>query len=304
VRSMVRLGPAINMAQRAARREARHYAASMSAAYRLNRLFHPDSGRCIDVAVDHGFFGQADLLAGIEDMAAAIDALVAAGPDAIQLAPGQAPLLQRRPGRKPALVLRIDVTNAYEPEPPAQAFSVLVDDPIGLAVRLDAACVCVNLLDAPGQGELRRQCLQNIAAARAACERAGMPLMVEPLVLDPGAGGYADVGDPERMIGLVRQAAEMGADLIKAHTTDDLADYHRVVTAAGVPVLPRGGSRVDDGEVLARTHALIEQGAAGIVYGRNVIQHGDPGAMVRALRAIVHDGATADAAALELAGVA
>jgi fructose-bisphosphate aldolase, class I len=292
------------MAGRATAREARHYAASMSAAYRLNRLFHPDSGRCIDVAVDHGLFGEAALHAGIEDMAAAIDALVAAGPDAIQLAPGQAPLLQRRARRKPALVLRIDVTNAYEPEPPAQAFSVLVDDAIGLAVRLDAACVCVNLLDAPGQGELRRQCLQNIATARTACERSGMPLMVEPLVLDPGEGGYVDVGDPERMLGLVRQAAEMGADLIKAHTTDDLADYHRVVTTAGVPVLPRGGSRVSDAEVLERTHALIAEGAAGIVYGRNVIQHDDPAAMVRALRAIVHDGATVDAAALELAAVA
>jgi fructose-bisphosphate aldolase, class I len=200
-------------------------------------------------------------------------------------------------------VLRVDVTNAYEPTPPAEPFSVLVDDAIGLAVRLDAACVCVNLLDAPGQGELRRQCLQNIAAARAACERAGMPLMVEPLVLDPGEGGYVDVGDPERMLGLVRQAAEMGADLIKAHTTDDLSEYHRVVTAAGVPVLPRGGSRVDDAEVLERTHALIAQGAAGIVYGRNVIQHPDPGAMVRALRAIVHEGATPDAAAAELASV-
>ena len=119
----------------------------MSTAYRLNRLFHPDSGRCIDVAVDHGFFGQAGLLAGIEDMASAIDALVAAGPDAIQLAPGQAPLLQARAGRKPALVLRIDVTNAYEPEPPSEPFSILVDDAIGLAVRLDAACVCVNLLE-------------------------------------------------------------------------------------------------------------------------------------------------------------
>ena len=177
----------------------------MSCAFRLNRLLHPVSGRCIDVAVDHGFFGRSDLLLGIEDMAAAIDVLVDAGPDAIQLAPGQAPLLQERRGPKPALVLRIDVTNAYEPEPPAEPFSLLVDDAIGLAVRLDAACVCVNLLDAPGQGELRHQCLRNIATARAACERAGMPLMVEPLVLDRGTGGYADVGDVERIVPLVRR---------------------------------------------------------------------------------------------------
>jgi DhnA family fructose-bisphosphate aldolase class Ia len=234
-------------------------------------------------------------------MASVIETLVAAAPEAIQLAPGQAPLLQALPGRKPALVLRVDVTNAYEPEPPAEPFSVLVDDAVGLAVRLDAACVCVNLLDAPGQGELRRQCLQNIAAARAACERAGMPLMVEPLALDPGAGGYHDVGDPDRIIALVRQAAEMGADLIKAHTTDDLADYARIVTAAGVPVLPRGGSRVTDEEILERTHTLIQAGASGIVYGRNIIQHPDPAAMVRALAAVVHDDATPETAAHELA---
>jgi fructose-bisphosphate aldolase, class I len=276
----------------------------MSCAFRLNRLLHPASGRCIDVAVDHGFFGRSDLLLGIEDMAAAIEVLVDAGPDAIQLAPGQAPLLQERRGPKPALVLRIDVTNAYEPEPPARAFSVLVDDAVGLAVRLDAACVCVNLLDAPGQGELRRQCIANVAAARAACERAGMPLMVEPLVLDPAQGGYADVGETDRIVALVRQAAELGADLVKAHPPDDLAEFARVVAVAGVPFFPRGGGRVDDVEVLERTHALIAGGAAGIVYGRNVIQHEDPRAMVRALRAIVHEGAGADAAAGELAPAA
>jgi DhnA family fructose-bisphosphate aldolase class Ia len=293
----------MSMAARARGGEARDYR-RMSAAYRLNRLFDAGSSRCIDVAVDHGFFGRPELLLGIEDMATAIETLVAAGPDAIQLAPGQAPLLQALPGAKPALVLRIDVTNAYEPEPPAEPFSLLVDDAIGLAVRLDAACVCVNLLDAPGQGELRRQCMQNVATARAACERAGMPLMVEPLVLDPARGGYQDVGDAERVVALVRQAVELGADLVKAHPTDDLTDFHRVVTAAGVPVLPRGGSRVADAEVLERTHALVRQGAAGIVYGRNVIQHDDPRAMVRALRAIVHADASPDAAANELAGVA
>ena len=84
-----------------------------------------------------------------------------------------------------------------------------------------------------------------------------MPLMVEPLVLDPTAGGYQDVGDPERIVALVRQAAEMGADLIKAHPTDDLADYARIVTAAGVPLLPRGCGRASDEEILA-AHARAD----------------------------------------------
>ena len=46
----------------------------------------------------------------------------------------------------------------------------------------------------------------------------------------------------------------------------------------------------------------MAQGAAGIVYGRNVIQHPDPAGMTRALMVVVHDGATADAALATLGG--
>ena len=45
-----------------------------------------------------------------------------------------------------------------------------------------------------------------------------------------------------------------------------------------------------------RTEQLIGQGVAGIVYGRNVIQHANPAGMTKALMAIVHDGSTAEEA--------
>lgn len=260
----------------------------MSASYRLNRLFHPVSHRCIDVAVDHGFFGEARLLAGIEDIETAVTTLVEAKPDAIQLTVGHAPLLQRLGRDKPALVLRVDVANVYGEQPPDPAFSHVIDGAIGHAVRLDAACVCVNLFDIPGHDDLRRQCVENITALRTQADRAGMPVMVEPLVMASAAGGYAVDGDTDRIVTLARQAAELGADLIKADPTDDLTAYHRVVTAARVPVLVRGGGRVSDEEVLARTRAVLDQGARGIVYGRNVIQHPDPVGMVAQLKAIVH----------------
>ena len=124
--------------------------------------------------------------------------------------------------------------------------------------------------------------------------------MIEPLVFQSNtkAGGYMVDGDLEKILPLVRQAVELGADIIKADPTDDVGVYGKVVQIAGtIPVLVRGGGRAPDAEILARTEQLIQQGAAGIVYGRNIIQHPDPAGMTRALMAIVHDGATAAQAA-------
>lgn len=267
---------------------------------RLNRLFAAD-GRCFDVAVDHGLFGELSFLDGIGDMPRVIAALVEAGPDAIQLSPGQAPLMQQVTGpRKPALVLRTDVANVYGAELPDRLFSELLKRAVERALVLDAACVVVNLLSLPERAELYRECVRNVSVLRASCDPVGMPLMVEPLAMKPGAAGYGVDGDPRKIVPLVRQAAELGADVIKADPTDDLDDYPQVIeSAGGRPVLTRGGGRVTDEDVLQRTEALMGLGAAGIVYGRNVIQHERPAAMTRALMAVVHEGVSAaDALAL------
>ncbi len=268
---------------------------------RLNRLFNPKSNRCFDVAIDHGFFNEYGFLSGIENIGRAIEILVQAAPDAIQLTVGQAPLLQAYPGRhKPSLVLRTDVANVYGKELPRALFSRMIKDPVGQALRLDAACVVVNLFRIPGQPEVTDQCIQNILEIKPECDRYGMPLMIEPLVFQPNesAGGYMVDGDLEKILPLVRQAVELGADIIKADPTDDVGVYHQVVEISGrIPVLVRGGGKAPDAEILRRTEGLIQQGVHGIVYGRNVIQHQNPGGMTKALMAIVHGGATADQAA-------
>ena len=143
--------------------------------YRLNRLFNPTSKRCIDVAVDHGFFNELSFLNGIEDLAKAVDVLVVANPDAIQLTVGQAELLQRIPGKsKPALVLRTDVANVYGKELPRTLFSRMIEHPVEQAIRLDAACnVSRNgVWQPPGAPSVSRGS-------------------------DPGAGGW-DRADPAR----------------------------------------------------------------------------------------------------------
>jgi DhnA family fructose-bisphosphate aldolase class Ia len=268
---------------------------------RLNRLFNPKSNRCFDVAIDHGFFNEYGFLSGIEDIGQAIATLVEAAPDAIQLTVGQAPVLQAYPGRhKPSLVLRTDVANVYGKDLPRALFSRMIKDPVEQALRLDATCVVVNLFRIPNQPEVTDQCIQNILEIKPQCDLYGMPLMIEPLVFQSNekAGGYMVDGDVQKILPLVRQAVELGADIIKADPTDDVSVYHQVVKIAGrIPVLVRGGGKAPDDEILQRTEALIQQGAMGIVYGRNVIQHANPAGMTKALMAIVHDKATAKVAA-------
>lgn len=273
-------------------------------AARMNRLFAP-SGHCFDVAIDHGMFNERTFLGGIEDMGAAIRAIAAAKPDAIQLPPGTARLLQAIPGKdKPALVLRTDIANVYGTPLPRVLFSEVIDRAVEQGVVLDAACVVVNLLMLPDEPEVYRACVRNVNALKRECEIMGMPLMVEPLVMqDNSKGGYMVDGNIDKILPLVRQAAELGADIIKADPCDNVQEYHRVIEIAqGLPVLVRGGGRVSDAEILGRTAELMKQGAKGIVYGRNVIQHPDPGGMTRALMAVVHEGATPEAALAMIGG--
>ncbi len=272
--------------------------------HRMNRLFSKQ-GKCLDVAIDHGFFNEKAFLGSIENMEKAIHTIVDAQPDAIQLTIGQAEILQSIPGKdKPALVLRTDVANCYNPELPEYIFSQLIDDPVGQAVFLDAACVVVNLLRLPDQPELAHQCIENICALKPECDRYGMPLMVEPLVMQTNEekGGYMVDGDLDKILPLVRQACELGADIIKADPCDDVSEYHRVIEIAGRPVLPRGGGRAPEKEILQRTYDLVQQGSKGIVYGRNIIQHENPPLMTKALMAILHDDADVEQALAILKG--
>ena len=265
---------------------------------RMNRLFAP-SGHCFDVAIDHGMFNETSFLGGIENMTKSIHTVAKAAPDAIQLPPGTAKILQAIPGKtRPALVLRTDIANVYGTPLPATLFSEVIDRPVEQALTLDAACVVVNLLLLPNQPEVYRACIRNVNALKRECEIYGMPLMVEPLVMqDNTKGGYMVDGNIDLILPLVRQAAELGADIIKADPCTHVQDYHRVIEIAqGLPVLVRGGGRVSDDEILARTVELMKQGAKGIVYGRNVVQHARPDAITKALMAVVHDGVSADAA--------
>ena len=98
---------------------------------RMNRLF--TNGGCLDVAIDHGVCNEPSFMVGLEDMPRVVDALIRAKPDAIQMAYGQADLLQSRPEKeKPALVMRLDMGNPYNATRHRVMWSMLqnADEPI------------------------------------------------------------------------------------------------------------------------------------------------------------------------------
>lgn len=270
--------------------------------FRFNRLF--GQGKCLDVAIDHGVCNEPSFLDGLEDMPAVVETLVDARPDALQMNYGQADLLQSVAGKdKPALVMRIDMGNPYNRQRHRAMWALLQNeaDPLIGALQMDAACVVVNLFMLPDEPDLFRQCVANISRVRADCDRYGMPLMIEPLVMLPNSdkGGYMVDGDAEKIVTLTRLAREMGADIVKADPTTHPEDFNRVVEAARCPVLVRGGGKEDLRAVFDKSAALMGQGAMGMVYGRNIYQHANPGAVVRGLMALIHDGATgADAWAI------
>jgi DhnA family fructose-bisphosphate aldolase class Ia len=125
-----------------------------------------------------------------------------------------------------------------------------------------------------------------------------MPMMIEPLVMkgNDARGGYQVDGNKELIIPLVRQARELGADIIKADPTDHVEDYHEVVEAARCPVLVRGGGKADLREIFQKSYDFLQQGTKGLVYGRNIYQHPNPTQIVRAFMAMIHQNASPEQA--------
>src|SRR5690606_2672259 len=267
---------------------------------RLNRMFN-ESGKCLDVAVDHGVFNEYDFLDGLENMESVVRSLVNAGPDAVQTNYGQSDILQRIPGKsKQALVMRVDYGNPYNAQTHNVMFSELQneEEPILEALRMDASCIVVNLLLVPGEPGLHRASLRNISRLRGVCDRYGMPMMIEPLVMkgNDSRGGYQVDGNKKLEVPLVRQARELGADVIKADPTDHVEDYHEVVEAARCPVLVRGGGKADLKDLFTKSYGYLQQGAMGLVYGRNIYQHPNPSRIVKAFMHMIHNGASPDEA--------
>ena len=270
-----------------------------------SKMFNSNSGKCINIALDLGIFGDRSFAKGIENLSTALPEILKGKPDVIQLNPGGLKIFNKLKNKPQiSVALRLDVTNVYEPREIEHAWDTANIATLDLASDPKVACVVLNLLNFDENSRLQEQCIQNIQIVAAKCQKLSIPLMIEPLVMTvkPGAGSTA-VGEVGKIAALVRQAVELGADIIKVDATTPMSDFGQVVEiASGVPVLVRGGGQVTARELLERTRIAMDAGASGVVYGRNVVQHPTPAKFIKSIKSVVHENASVDKALKILEG--
>ncbi|MFA0750284.1 MAG: hypothetical protein SLRJCFUN_000687, partial [Candidatus Fervidibacter sp.] len=257
---------------------------------RWYRLFRPDTGNSIVVAMDHGLF--LGPIAGVEKLRDAVSQVVAGQPDGLQLSAGAAQAVSDALKGKdaPAFVLRLDATNIWRSQPePKEGYHALVAS-VEEAVRLGADAVVAFFFVGYETDQQEAENLERLATIATVCRQWGVPFIVEPLVIEKGSHA---VRDPQRVQLAVRIASELGADALKVDYMGDPKSFAQVVESAFVPILVRGGPKMETEEAMLRmVKEAMEAGARGIVFGRNIWQHPNPAAILTALRAIIHEGAS------------
>jgi 3-hydroxy-5-phosphonooxypentane-2,4-dione thiolase len=150
------------------------------------------------------------------------------------------------------------------------------------AVRLNAVAVGLSIFVG---SDYERESLLNLAKLVDEGQRYGIPVMAVTAV-------GKELGKRDaRYLGLAcRIAAELGATIVKTYWCEN---FDKVVSGCPVPVVMAGGPQVDtEREVFDFVYDGMQKGAIGVNLGRNVWQNDCPVGMIKALRAIIHEGAT------------
>lgn len=261
---------------------------------RLRRFM--GSGRSVIVAVDHG--NTAGVVAGLENPVEVVKMVAHNGADGILVSPG---ILEQVVDvvENLAIVLRIDGCVSMRGGGPLRLY---VD--VEQACRLGVDGVVVNAtIGSPYESEELKKLGEVCAIGR---DR-GMPVLAEMrtqrMLSDPrDSGGKSDSISPLDLAGEVAMAgrigAELGADAIETRYSGDIESFRKVVLSTGRPVLVAGGPFREAGlaDTLHLVDAVLEAGASGVVFGRNIWQQSDPAGALRAVSAMVHEDATIDEA--------
>ena len=244
---------------------------------RLARIFNPESGRTVMLAIDHGYFQGPTT--GLERIDINILPLVPYA-DTLMLTRG---ILRSivPPTTTKSIVLRVSGGTSILKELSNEDIAVDIEE----SIRLNVCAMAVQVFIG---GEHERESIKNMTRMVDMGMRYGIPTLAVTAV-------GKDMNRDARYFRLAaRICAELGAHYIKTYYIEK--GFETVTASCPVPIVMAGGKKIPELDALTMAYNAVQQGASGVDMGRNIFQSESPIAMIQAVRAVVHDNETPEKA--------
>ncbi len=236
---------------------------------RLSRIIRPDDGRCLMLAVDHGYF-----LGPTERLEVPRKTIAPLLPYADSLMLTRGVLRTSVPAESHIpIVLRVSGgTSIIGEDLSKETVTTSVED----AIKLNASCLALSIFVG---SKYEHQTLANLSKLVDEGEKYGIPVLAVTAV-------GKEMARDARYLGLsCRIAAELGAHIVKTYYCDN---FEEVAEGCPVPLIIAGGKKLPEAEALKLSYDSVHHGAVGVDMGRNIWQSDWPVAMIKAVSAIVH----------------
>jgi putative autoinducer-2 (AI-2) aldolase len=244
---------------------------------RLSRIFNPQSGRTVMLAIDHGYFQGPTT--GLERIDLSILPLVPYA-DTLMLTRG---ILRSivPPSLSKSIVLRVSGGTSILKELSNEQIAVDIEE----SIRLNVCAMAVQVFIG---GKFEKESIINMTRMVDIGTRYGIPTLAVTAV-------GKDMARDARYFRLAtRICAELGAHYVKTYYIDE--GFETVTASCPVPIVMAGGKKMPEPDALTMAYNAVQQGASGVDMGRNIFQSEDPVAMIQAVKAVVHDNETPDKA--------
>jgi len=244
---------------------------------RLSRIFKPDTGKTVMLAIDHGYF--LGPTSGLEIPSKTIAPLLPYA-DSLMLTRG---ILRASvpPESDTPIVLRMSGGNSILSEDLShEGITTHIDE----AIRLNASAITSSIYVGTRH---EHETIMGLARLVDQGQQFGLPVLAVTAV------GRDMARDAKYLSLCCRIAAEIGAHFVKTYFVDD---FEKIVESCPVPIVIAGGKKLPEKEALQMAHSAIARGASGVDMGRNIFQSDNPTGMIQAVGAIVHKGVSVDEA--------
>lgn len=237
---------------------------------RLARIFNPDSGNTVMLAIDHGYFqGPTTGLERIDLTVVPIMPLA----DALMMTRGVLRTMVPPSINKP-IVMRCSGGPSILKELSDEHLAVDIED----AIRMNVTAITLQVFIG---GEFESRSVHNLTRLVDMGMRYGIPTMAVTAV------GKNMVRDAKYFRLACRMCAELGANILKTYYVPE--DFETITSSCPVPIVMAGGKKLPELDALTMAYNAIQGGASGVDMGRNIFQSDAPEAMMQAIKKVVHE---------------